>query len=298
MSMDTHSRELSGAGLGLRRGLVAEWRGLTKDTPDFIEVTPENWMDLGGRFAKDLRYFTDRYPTVCHGLSLNLGGPVPLDAEFIKRLGHFFDEHGIVCFSEHLSYCGDNGHLYDLIPLPFTDEAISHTSERIRQVQDMLGRRIAVENVSYYAEPQGQMAELEFLNAILSEADCELLLDVNNVYVNSVNHGYDPEQFIAALPSDRIAYLHVAGHLREEPDLIIDTHGDRVIDPVWALLAYTYTRHGNRPTLLERDFNLPPLNELLSELAIIRTHQTAGGHNEHKSYIAAGSAVRLCQCHS
>lgn len=275
--MDTLPKAFTGAGLGLRRGLVAEWRGLIKDMPDFIEVTPENWMGLGGKFAKDIRYFTERYPTVCHGLSLDLGGPAPLDAEFIERLGKFFDEHGIVRFSEHLSYCGDNGHLYDLIPLPFTDEAISHTSERIRKVQDMLGRRIAVENVSYYAAPQGQMSEFEFLNAILSEADCDLLLDVNNVYVNSVNHGHDPEQFIAALPSDRIAYLHVAGHLREAPDLIIDTHGDRVIDPVWSLLAYTYTRHGNRPTLLERDFNLPPLDELLSELAIIRTHQIAGG---------------------
>lgn len=268
-----NSELVTGAGLGLRRGLIGQWRDLSRRHPDFIEVTPENWLGLGGRYARDLRHFTERYPTVCHGLSLNLGGPAPLDGEFIERLGRFLDAHQVVCFSEHLSYCGDEGHLYDLIPLPFTEAAVLHVSSRIRQVQERLGRRIAVENVSFYAMPAGEMSENEFLNAVLAEADCELLLDVNNVYVNSVNHGYDAEQFIATLPSERIAYLHIAGHLREAPDLIIDTHGDSVIDPVWSLLETTYAIHGVQPTLLERDFNLPPLDELLAEVETIRRYQ-------------------------
>lgn len=268
-----NSELVTGAGLGLRRGLIGQWRDLSRRHPDFIEVTPENWLGLGGRYARDLRHFTERYPTVCHGLSLNLGGPAPLDGEFIERLGRFLDAHQVVCFSEHLSYCGDEGHLYDLIPLPFTEAAVLHVSSRIRQVQERLGRRIAVENVSFYAMPAGEMSENEFLNAVLAEADCELLLDVNNVYVNSVNHGYDAEQFIATLPNERIAYLHIAGHLREAPDLIIDTHGDSVIDPVWSLLETTYAIHGVQPTLLERDFNLPPLDELLAEVETIRRYQ-------------------------
>jgi uncharacterized protein (UPF0276 family) len=264
---------ITGAGLGLRRGLVGPLRELTRPRPDYIEVTPENWIGMGGRFARDLRHFTERYPTVCHGLSLNLGGSAPLDAEFIGRLGKFLDLHHVVCFSEHLSYCADEGHLYDLIPLPFTTEAVRHVSARIRQVQEQIGRRIAVENVSFYAMPEGEMSEADFLNAVLEEADCELLLDVNNVYVNSVNHGYDAEQFIASMPSDRLAYLHIAGHLREAPDLIIDTHGDSVIDTVWSLLETTYAIHGVQPTLLERDFNLPPLDKLLDEVDTIRRYQ-------------------------
>lgn len=272
-AMRQHDITITGAGLGLRRGLLDEWRQLERQRADFIEVTPENWVGLGGRFAKDLRYFTERYPTVCHGLSLDLGGPAPLDVDFIDRLGRFFDEHGVAIYSEHLSYCGDGGHLYDLIPLPFTQAAVAHVSKRIRQVQDRLGRRIAVENVSYYAQPEGEMSESEFINAVLQQADCDLLLDVNNVYVNSVNHGYDPEKFIAALPGERIVYLHTAGHLREAPDLIIDTHGAEVVDPVWRLLESTYAIHGVQPTLLERDFNLPPLVELLDEVATIRHYQ-------------------------
>ena len=161
-------------------------------------------------------------------------------------------------YSEHLSYCSDDGHLYDLLPIPFTDEAVHHTAARIAQVQDLLARRIAVENVSYYLAPEPAMDELAFTNAVLAEADCDLLLDVNNVYVNACNHGYDADAFIAGLPADRIVCLHVAGHLDEAPDLKIDTHGSAVIDPVWALLARTYARIGARPTLLERDFNFRP----------------------------------------
>ncbi len=268
---------LSAAGLGLRRGLVNDLQNLADDDsrrPDFIEVTPENWMNLGGRFARDLNWFTqERYPVVSHGLSLNLGGPDKLDRAFIDRLGEFLDKHHVIHFSEHLSYCGDSGHLYDLIPMPFTEAAVEHVAERIQQVQKQLGRRIAVENVSAYTIPDGEMSEQEFLLKVIEAADCDLMFDVNNVYVNSFNHGYDPHDFIQALPTERIVYMHVAGHLQETYDLIIDTHGDAVIDPVWDLLEFTYACHGNKPTLLERDFNLPPVDELLDEVATIRRYQ-------------------------
>ncbi len=271
-------QSVAGAGLGLRRGLVEALKQQQDMLPDFIEVTPENWMNMGGRFERDLAFFSERFPVTCHGLSLSLGGPDPLDTNFIDRLGLFFEKHNVQYYSEHLSYCSDGGHLYDLIPLPFTDAAVEHVSKRIQQVQQQLGRRIAIENVSAYAMPDGQYAEQQFVNHVLSEAGCDLMLDVNNVYVNSKNHDYDAKAFIQSLPTERIVYMHVAGHLQEAPDLIIDTHGDSVIDPVWELLEFTYACHGNRPTLLERDFNLPPLSELLAEVDRIRHCQAAVDH--------------------
>ena len=159
------------------------------------------------------------------------------------------------------------------MPIPFTEAAVRHVAGRIRQVQDALGQRIAIENVSYYAAPAREMTELEFLNAVLREADCELLLDVNNVYVNSVNHGYDPDSFLAGIPASRIAYGHVAGHFVEAEDLLVDTHGAEVVDPVWRLLAAAYRRFGRFPTLLERDFNIPPVATLMAELAQISSAQ-------------------------
>ena len=276
---------LKGAGLGLRRGLVDELKNQQGKLPDFIEVTPENWMNMGGRFARDLSWFSEKYPVACHGLSLSIGGPDPLDQAFIDRLGAFFEKHNVQVYSEHLSYCTDGGHLYDLMPLPFTDEAVEHVSKRIQQVQQQLGRRIAIENVSAYAMPAGQHSEQEFVKHVVEEADCDLLLDVNNVYVNAHNHGYDARDFIASLPTERIAYLHVAGHLQEAPDLIIDTHGDSVVDPVWDLLDYTYECHGSQATLLERDFNLPPLQELMDELEIIRHYQSS--YDDESSSVGA-----------
>ncbi len=276
--MNATQTTVHGAGLGLRRtllGPLAEHPGSapTKSFPDFLEVAPENWLNIGGAMGRRFRELTERHPFICHGLSLNLGGSAPLDSAFVAMLKTFFREHGIRHYSEHLSYCADDGHLYDLMPIPFTEEAVQHTAARIRQVQDTLEQRISIENISYYAAPGQAMTEIDFLKAVLSEADCQLLLDVNNVYVNAVNHGYDARTFIDALPSERIAYLHVAGHYRESDDLIIDSHGAAVIDPVWQLLAYTYAEHGVLPTLLERDFNLPPLTELLRELATIHTQQ-------------------------
>lgn len=273
---------LHGAGLGLRRTLLEPLRE-SAVLPDFFEAAPENWLGVGGAVGRQLRSFSERRPLLCHGLSLNLGGMGPLDHDFIRRVGAFLATHQVPHYSEHLSYCADDGHLHDLLPLPFTVEAVRHTAARIRQVQDQLGRRIAVENISYYAVPGQEMSELEFLCAVLNEADCDLLLDVNNVCVNAVNHGYGAHAFIDALPGARISYLHVAGHHVEDDGLIVDTHGTAVIDPVWQLLLHTYARHGVVPTLLERDFNLPPLRELLDELDRIRSlqHQQEDNHVRH-----------------
>ena len=185
----------------------------------------------------------------------------------------FMTEHGCPIYTEHLTYCADDGHLYDLLPIPFTAEAVHHVAGRVREVQDILGSRIALENASYYAVAQQDMTESEFVRAVLEEADCDLLLDVNNIFVNSINHRYDPWEFLRSLPLERARYIHVAGHYDEAEDLKVDTHGADVIDPVWALLAEAYRLCGVLPTLLERDFNLPPLAELLQEVEQIRRLQ-------------------------
>ena len=266
------------AGLGLRRALLDELRAGPAGAFDFLECAPDNWIGVGGRLGEALDELSARHPLTCHGLSLSLGGTTPLDEAFLARTRRFLDRHRVVLYSEHLSSCTDDGHLYDLMPVPFTDEAVRHVAARIRRVQDVLGRRIAVENVSYYATHPAlpgrpAMAEADFVRAVLEEADCDLLLDVNNVYVNAVNHGYDARDFLARMPSARIASYHVAGHYDEAADLKVDTHGAPVKDDVWALLAQAYRVHGVRPTLLERDFNLPPLAVLLAEVGRIRQLQ-------------------------
>jgi uncharacterized protein (UPF0276 family) len=268
--MSHRSHPVTGAGLGLRRALLGPLQAydsnILSNCVSFMEVAPENWINVGGRKKKFFDYFTDHFPFVCHGLSLSIGGPSPLDRTFIHKLRQFMDDYQIRAYSEHLSYCTDDGHLYDLMPIPFTEEAVSYVAGRIGQVQDMLGRRMAIENVSYYAAPGAELSEIEFINAVITEADCDLLLDVNNIYVNSVNHSYDAIEFLKALPGDRIAYGHIAGHYNEAEDLIVDTHGAGVIGSVWELLDKAYELFGVFPTLLERDFNLPPVAELLREV--------------------------------
>jgi uncharacterized protein len=272
----TDPTRLHGVGLGLRRTMLPELaqRGDRLDV-DFFEVAPENWIGVGGAYGRRLRELTARYPFVNHGLSLSIGGPGPLDLEFLGRVRHFLDTHGVLLYSEHLSYCSDDGHLYDLMPIPFTEAAVRRVAERVGQVQDALGRRIALENVSYYAAPGAEMSELEFLNAVLERADCDLMLDVNNVYVNAINHGYDARAFLAGVPATRVVYMHVAGHYVEAEDLRIDTHGSDVCDPVWQLLADAYRHCGVKPTVLERDFNIPPLDVLMREVETIRRVQAA-----------------------
>jgi len=288
----THHPSIEGAGLGLRRALLGPLQDADLSPVGFMEVAPENWIGVGGRLGRRFRTFTERFPFVCHGLSLSLGSPDPLDEGFLRRVRNFLDEHDIRGYSEHLSYCSENGHLYDLMPIPFTDEAVDWVATRIARTQELVGRQIAVENISYYAAVGAEMSELEFINAVLEKADCLLLLDVNNIYVNSVNHRYDAREFLAGLPAERVAYIHVAGHHNEAEDLIVDTHGAAVIDPVWALLDAAYDRLGPVPILIERDFNFPPVDELLAEVSTIRRlQQRHAGFRTERSMSAGQSAT-------
>ncbi|MBY4596826.1 DUF692 domain-containing protein [bacterium BD-1] len=268
----TATRHLSpmAAGLGLRRALLGPLQAAVQGDFDFLECAPDNWIGVGGRYGAALRELSSKHPLVCHGLSLSLGAVEPFDDTYLLKLRRFLDEHHVPVFSEHLSYCSDDGQLYDLMPIPFTEEAVHHVAGRIRQVQDALGRRIAVENISYYAAPYQAMAEIDFVNAVLAEADCDLLLDVNNVFVNAINHRYDPHEFLRRLPGQRIAYFHIAGHYDEADDLKVDTHGAPVKPDVFALLDEACTLFGPRPALLERDFNFPPYAELVAEVAQVR----------------------------
>ena len=271
--------DIKGAGLGLKRELIPQIQSRYQ-TPEisniqFLEIAPENWIGAGGKSAHDLAWFIERYPIVCHGLCLSLGGPKPLNTDFLKQVKVFMTEHQIPLYTEHLSYCGDtHGLLYDLLPIPFTEEAVKYTAARIRQAQDILGQRIGIENASFYAAaPISEMDEITFLKAVLDEADCLLHLDINNIYVNSVNFNFDAHAFLRQIPKERIVYAHIAGHLQVKPDLLVDTHGEDIIDPVWALLDEAYRLFGNFPTLLERDTNIPPLAELLPEIIKIAEYQ-------------------------
>ena len=264
---------VSGTGLGLRRAFIGPLIESPPSNIDFYEVVPENWFNLGGKYSKQLRALTEQFPFVAHGLSLSIGSPDPLDRNFVKDMARFLKQHQIKIYSEHLTYCSDGGHMYDLMPIPFTEEAVDHVADRIIQVQDILGEQIAIENASYYATPGKEMEEIDFLNTVIKKADCKLLLDINNIYVNSVNHKYDAVEFMKQLPGERISYAHIAGHYNEAEDIIIDTHGADITDPVWSLLDTAYEHFGVFPTLLERDFNIPPLAELLHEVNTIEQAQ-------------------------
>ncbi|HRH13569.1 MAG TPA: DUF692 domain-containing protein [Azonexus sp.] len=271
-----NARPASGAGLGFRRELIEPLRAGVPEAIRFFELAPENWAGIGGKTAKDLRRFSERYPFVCHGLSLSLGGPAPLDEALLRRIRSFMSEHGMTLYTEHLSWSGDDGHLYDLLPIPLTEKAVKWTVDRISRAQDILGMRIGIENASYYVAPPGaEMSEGEFISSIVRAADCLLHLDVNNIYVNSRNFGFETLAFLDTLPLERTAYVHVAGHYVEPDGLLIDTHGAAVIDPVWSLLEAAYQRIGPVPTCLERDFNIPDLQQLTAEVEIIARLQAA-----------------------
>ena len=278
MTHITHA--FSGAGLGLKRELIAELQANDGQSwlrnIGFIEIAPENWMHAGGRAANQLAWFSDRFAMVCHGLSLSLGGPTPLNVRFLEQVKTFLDTYKVGLYTEHLSDCTDlylgrPGYLYDLLPVPFTEESVRYIAKRIRQTQAILERRIAVENASFYvASPISDMSESAFIQAVVEEADCDLHLDVNNIYVNSVNFQYDPRAFLESLHtaglSKRIVYGHIAGHYQHAADLIIDTHGEAVIDPVWQLLDQAYSLFGVFPTTLERDTHIPPLPVVMQEV--------------------------------
>ena len=271
---------VTGAGLGLRRPIADRLMDVPAGEIDFMEIAPENWIHVGGKLGKKLRWFTERYPFLIHGLSLSIGSPAPLNEQLVHDVRDFMAEHGIRLYSEHLSASSDDGQLYDLMPIPFTEDAVKHVAERVRRVQDILEQRIALENVSYYAPTDTAMSEAEFTLAVLEEADCDLMLDINNIVVNSINHRYDPLEFLYRMPADRIRYFHIAGHYVEAEDLRIDTHGTPVDEQAWALLAEAYAHFGVVPTLLERDFNFPPIEELLGEVRHIRELQDAAAAQE------------------
>ena len=276
---------LQGAGLGFRRELIESLKSGVPKEIEFFELAPENWAGMGGKSARDLRYFTERYPFVCHGLSLSLGGIAPLDETLLRRIKAFMAEHAISLYTEHLSWCADDSHLYDLLPIPLSEKAVKWTVDRIKRAQDILGMRIGIENASYYVAPPGaEMSEAEFISRIVREADCLLHLDVNNIYVNSQNFGFDPLAFMDALPLERTCYIHVAGHYVEPDGLLIDTHGAEVIDPVWSLLETAYQHVGNIPTCLERDFNIPDLDALSAEVGVIARLQS--GISPHQQKVA------------
>jgi uncharacterized protein (UPF0276 family) len=254
-------------GLGFRKDFSDEFlnEGILK--PHFIEVAPENWIGMGGYWKKTFDKLTEQYPLLLHGLSLSLGSPDELDWDFLKKLKVFLKQYNVQIYSEHLSYSKcDNAHLYDLLPIPFREDAVKHIVQRIKTVQDFLERKIAIENVSYYTPVAAEMDEPTFISSIVNESDCYMLLDVNNIYVNSFNHKYDAKEFLHKLPLQKVAYMHMAGHLQVEEDLIIDTHGEAIIDPVFELFDYTLKYVKPVPVLLERDFNFPEFNELQGEL--------------------------------
>ena len=271
-------------GLGLRRDIAEEILDNKTLTPDFLEFAPENWMGMGGMWKRVMDQAVEKFPITCHGLSLSLGSPEELDWEFIRELKLFLDENQVKIFSEHLSYTkSQNAHLYDLLPIPFRKDAVDHVVERIQKVQDVLQRPLAIENVSYYTPVAAEMSEIEFVNQIVEGAGCQLLLDVNNVYVNAFNHQYDAKEYIDQLPLDKVAYIHMAGHEQVEPDLIIDTHGQPIIDPVYELFEWTIAKMDPVPVLLERDYNFEDTEQIQSELLQIKSLIKKHWRVEHES---------------
>jgi uncharacterized protein (UPF0276 family) len=261
-----------GIGLGLRFPLVEELLAReaegTVPAIRWLELHPENYMRRGGRWPENLRRCRERWPFATHGLTMSLGGVDPFDPTYMKSLERFLGEIGAPWHSDHLCFSVAHGAAtHDLLPMPWNEETVKHFAARIRQAQDQLSVPLAVENISYYVRPKGSdLDDGEFVSAVIREAGCKLMLDVNNVYVNSRNHKEDPYAVMAKMPLDQVVQIHVAGHWEEEPDLIIDTHSEPLVDPVYDLLAFTLERTGKVPVLLERDDEFPPFEELYAEI--------------------------------
>jgi uncharacterized protein (UPF0276 family) len=258
---------IQGFGLGLRTEHYVAFESETQKRVDWLEIISENYMVPGGAPLWHLDRIRRDFPMVMHGVSLNIGGTEPLRLDYLRDLKALAHRVQPAWISDHLCWTGTKGaNMHDLLPLPYTEETLLHVCERIQRVQDFLGRRLVIENPStYVAFAANQMPEWEFVGAMLQRADCELLLDVNNVYVSSVNHGFDPRHYIDSIPAARVRQIHLAGHEAHD-GYLIDTHDHPVCDAVWQLYAYTSQRCGSVPTMIERDDNIPALNELLDEL--------------------------------
>ena len=258
--------DVHGVGLGLRWAFLDDvLEGNTPDSIRFFEVSPENYMRRGGFFPEALMEVAKEHPVLTHGLMLNIGSTGPLDGRYLDTLREFLGRLGVTAHSDHLCWNGVDDHmLHDLLPLSATEATIERVADRVRQVQDHLGLPMALENISYYLLPDSTMPEHEMISRLVERAGCDLLLDVNNVWVNARNHGFDPFEYLAQLPLDRVAHLHVAGgrHIPAMDDLVIDTHGTDVSDTVAELMAWVIERIGPRPVLYERDHEIPPLEEL------------------------------------
>lgn len=254
-----------GAGIGLRRGFY-EALPRTERALDWLEIIPENFLTLGGRSQRALEACAERWTVLPHGVGLNIGGPDPLDEDYVTRLEALVRRVDAPFFSDHLCYSRLGGiHLHDLLPLPFNEEAVEYVVPRVREVVARVGRPFLLENPSYYARmPGGTLEEATFLKHVVEQADCGLLLDVNNIYVNALNHGYEPRAFVDALPLERVVQIHLAGHERY-PDVIIDTHGAPVCDDVWSLYRYVLERTGPVSTLIEWDQDIPSMEAVLDQ---------------------------------
>ena len=272
----SETRPFLGYGLGLRPQHYAEILDRPEDEPaprvDWFEIISENYMAAGGRPRANLERVAERYPIVMHGVSLNIGSVDPLDEDYLDGLKELADRVKPAWFSDHLCWTGVDGvNLHDLLPLPYTEEALDHVATRISQVQDRVGRRFAIENASTYVTyASSEMTEWEFLAELSRRADCDLLLDVNNIYVSGFNHEFEPMDFIRALPKERVIQIHLAGHEHNETH-IIDTHDAPVVDAVWELYGDAIAYLGPVTTMIERDAAIPPLGDLEAELDAART---------------------------
>lgn len=260
-----------GFGLGLR---VDHYETLLAERPaiDWLEALTENYLVPGGRPLHNLTRLREHYPMVLHGVSMSIGSTAPLDREYLAQVKALATRIEPAWISDHLCWTGVHGkNLHDLLPLPYTDEALKHIVTRVRTVQEILERRILLENVSSYVSfRDSRLTEWEFLRAVAEEADCLILLDVNNIYVSSVNHEFDARAYLEAIPVERVQQIHLAGH-QNHGDYLIDTHDHPVPDPVWELYAAAVRRFGRVSTMIERDANIPPLGELLAELEAARS---------------------------
>jgi len=291
MSASKNSRPYLGYGLGLRK---EHYETVLAERPnvDWFEIISENYMVEGGKPIDYLTRIREHYPMVMHGVSMSMGSTEPLDFNYLKKLKALIKRVEPAWFSDHLCWTGVSGlNLHDLMPLPYTEEAIKHVVERISMVQDYIGQQMLVENVSSYVSyNDSQITEWEFLKEVAERADCFILLDINNIYVSAYNHNFDPYEYLTAMPSDRVMQFHLAGHTHEN-NLIIDTHDHPVSDPVFDLYDKAVQHFGRVSTMIERDDNIPPLNELLGELEHAR--RIAENHFKSTPLIKQNNAVEI-----